>query len=88
MYGHPALVVEHARALAPSARAFRRWFYLSLQMEMFPRVPGNDSLMDEMRHCRASSPPSPAPAPGLDQAGGSFFEKIAVSSTTAIKSHG
>lgn len=34
MYGHPSAVVEHARALAPSAGAFWRWFKGASQMPL------------------------------------------------------
>lgn len=57
MYGHPVLVTDHARALAPSHRAFNRWFWKDAWQGVFPEL-----LL-----------PSPAPlAPLMDQVGGSL----------------
>jgi hypothetical protein len=71
MYGHPALVTDHARALAPSPRAFNRWFWKDAWQGVFPEL-----IL-----------PSPAPlAPLMDQAGG-FYSLVAVSSTTATNCH-
>lgn len=57
MYGHPALVTDHARALAPSPRAFNRWFWKDARQGVFPEL-----LL-----------PSPAPGQLQDQAGGSLY---------------
>lgn len=54
MYGCPSLVLDHARALAPSPRVFNEWFWKTAHQGAFPEL-----LL-----------PSPAPAPGPDQAGG------------------
>lgn len=56
MYSHPALVVDHAWALAPSPRAFNRWFWKDAWQGVFPEF-----LL-----------PSPAPGQPQDQAGGSL----------------
>lgn len=90
MYGHPALVVEHARALAPSLRAFNRWFWKDAKQGVFPelasptRLPPNNVCVGQ-----AGSPflPSPAPSAKLMEQVGGFYPKVAVSSTTATNSH-
>lgn len=57
MYGHPALVTEHARALASSPRAFNWWFWKQAKEPgLFP-----ESLL-----------PSPASRLAGNQAGGSL----------------
>lgn len=38
MYGHPDLVTDHARALAPSPRAFNRWFWKDARQGVFPEL--------------------------------------------------
>lgn len=87
MYGHPALVVDHARALASSSRAFNRWFWKeSCQVGLFPEsvhFPPSDNTGGKPLLL-----PSPAPlVPLMEQAGG-LYSTVAVSSTTATKSHG
>lgn len=72
MYGHPAYVVDHARALAHSPRAFSRWFWkTSRQAGLFPE----------------QAPPSPAPSVQLMEQAGGLYSSVAVSSTTATNSH-
>lgn len=38
MYGHPDLLTDHARALAPSPRAFNRWFWKTASQGCFPEL--------------------------------------------------
>lgn len=37
MYGHPSMLLVHARSLSPSGRAFSRWLS-SLQRDLFEEV--------------------------------------------------
>lgn len=91
MYGHPALVTDHARALAPSPRAFNRWFWKTFrQAGLFPELEKcpTGSFQAFFADPQTHVLPSPAPSAQLMEQAGGLYSLVAVSSTTATNCNG